>query len=375
MEVMSRESYYVFGVSGMKGKNERRARCLFILFYICLLVFIFGCKSESGQKSNEEQIGKAPFVIEKAIIEPLPLLEDEFAFESSFGWIDDDTIIYAAKKEEEYYLLSYNLSSKKKETLYQTNKMIAEASVSPNGKYVFLYTSEDDVEAHIHILTLDGNEKYTVSIPAREIAFAWNQFSETVIMINAFYEDWTFNNFILDFEAGSIEEIQLPQPFAQWYSKDEYIYIHWDEQEPQLAAPLLTLNIEANEVNETLQAVTMFESGKEVLFAAQVSQEEARLEYTFILEDQEIKRLSAGVNLGDSGGSIPEYDLQEENDSFFTFLIDEKSSSQLIMYNYVTGEQQIVLDHLASAPISVSPNGKWCLYGYSLENVIEISYL
>lgn len=354
----------------MKGRKEPKRKCI-ILFCMILIVFSFGCEKENGQKmSGEVMKDEEHFIISEAIIEPLPILEEDFLFESSHGWLDDDTIIFSAIKEEEYFLYSYNLSLKKKDVIYQTNNMIADASISPNGQYILLYTFEDDAEAFIHILNAEGEEQYAVEIPSREIAYSWNQHSEKKLIMNAFYEDWTFRTFILDFEEGKMEEIDLSQPFAHWYAENQFIYIQLDDEEPELTGALLVTNEKNAQSKVVLENVVMFKSGKEVLLAARSS--EQLLEYVFLDEGEEKNRLAVEWDRADAFGSIPESVLLEDLNAFYTFIPSERAY-QLIMYNYEKGDYQVILDDIEPAPISVSPNGKRYLYGYLLENLIEIS--
>ena len=356
----------------MKERKEPKTKCNIILFCICLIIFSYGCEKENGQKISGEEIeDEEEFVISKAIIEPLPILEEDLLFESSHGWLDDDTIIFSAKKEEEYYLYSYNLLLKKKEIIYKTNKMIAEASISANGEYILLYTFEDDVEAFIHILNAEGEEQYSVAIPSKEIAYSWNRNSETKLVMNAFYEDWTYSTFLLDFKEGQMEEIFLSQPFAKWYTEDEFIYIQLDEEEPELTGSLLVTNKNNDRLNVMLENVVTFENGKEILLAAQTSNDNC-LEYVFLSDGEEKNRLTVELDMEDSFGSIPEFELHEGLNAFYTFIPSEQDY-QFIMYNYEKGDYQVILEDIAAAPISVSPNGKRYLYGYSLENIIEIS--
>ena len=311
------------------------------------------------------------FIISEAIIEPLPILEEDFLFESSHGWLDNDTIIFSAAEEDEYYLYSYNLTLKKKDVIYQTNNMIAEASISPNGQYILIYTFEDDAEAFIHILNAEGEEQYAVEIPSREIAYSWNQNSENKLILNAFYEDWTFRTFILDFEEGQMEEINLSQPLANWHGENEFIYLQLDEEEPELTGALLITNEKNDQSKVVLENVVMFENGKEVLLAAQ-SLNEDLLEYVFLADGEEKNRLTVEWDVADTFGIVPESELHEDLNAFYTFIPSDRAY-QFIMYNYEKGEYQEIMNHIEPAPISVSPNGKRFLYGYSLENLIEIS--
>lgn len=356
----------------MKGRKEVKARNSIVLFCMCLLIFSLGCEKEKSQESSgEETADEETFKVSEAVIEPLPLLEEDFLFESSHGWLNDDTIIFSANKDNEYFLYSYNVSTEKKEVIYQTNKIIAEASISPNGHFILLYTFEDDDQAFIHILTAEGEEQYTMSVPSREIAYSWNPRTETKLVLNLFLEDWTYRTFILDFEKEAMEEIELSQPFAKWYTEDEFIYIQLDEEGPETAGTLITESVQGHSISAMLENVITFNSGENVLVAAQIVDEHL-LEYVFMIDGNEKNRYAVEWSMADMMGMNPEYALNEERHFFYTFILDGQVN-QLVMYNYETDEQQLIMEDLEMAPIAVSPNGKRILYGYSLENLIEVS--
>ena len=357
-------------MSGMEGRKE--AKSSIILFCLFLMIFSFGCEKEKvNNTSGEDSADKSTFKIKKAAIEPLPLLEEDYLFQSSHGWLDDNTIIFSASSESGYYLYTYDVLLKQKKVIYQTNKIIAEASVSPNGHYILLYTFDDDEQAFIHILTAKGEEQYTMSVPSREIAYSWDQNSETKLVLNTFYEDWTYRTYILDFKKEKLDEIELSQPFAKWYTEQEFVYIQLDEDGTELAGALIKENAQNNSKQTILENVLAFDSSKEVMFASRI-RDENLLEYVFLNEGEEINHFDVKWSLEEIIGVIPDYALNVQVPAFYTF-VPNGQRAQLIMYNYETDEQQVIMDDMEMAPIVVSPNGKKLLYGFSLENLIELS--
>lgn len=350
------------------------------LFFCFLFIFIAGCENEPGNTKEKKEVEQNE-QNSKALIKPLALTDDEYMFESSYGWIDDDTIIYAAQKDQTYYLFSYHIATQKKKKLYSTKEIIAEASVSPNKKYILLYSAGQSSKATIQILSTQGSELYSVSIPSSEVSFSWNPFSEEVVLINSFYEDWSYKSFIINFNKQTLEEVSLPKPFAQWNSKDELLYLQWDEESPQLTAPLERYELLTGKTTNLYKDVITFQADKKVLLTVhEYLGSKKALKYSFHdWKGNVLHSLKSPVIGSYSDWMIPSFYMNEKTNTFITFLPYESSvvdqyekGFQLISFNWKTGKRRIIKENMESAPISCSPNGKRCLYGNTLEKLIEI---
>lgn len=363
----------------MKDKKRKKTKdsTVLFLFFCCFFIFIGGCEDSQDKPIKENENETEKNVI--PTIEPLPLIEEEeYQFQSSFGWINDKTILYSAMKDEQYYLFSYDVSSEMKKELFTTNEMISEASVSFNKEYIFVYSSDNTSNANIRILSTKGEELFVESIPSMEISISWNPFDENTFLVDSFEEDWSFKTYIFHINENKVEKINVPQPFAQWYSKESLMYIDWDAAGlSQMAAPLMKYNIQTGEQELLFEDVIAFQKEEGVLLLIRENKEDTtQVEYDFYKNiNTKINAIQLSVTGSYSEWYALPYDFISGKQSILTFLQHEPTSDKenlLVSYNWKTGESTVVMEGLEPAPISCSPNGEYCLYGYTLENIIKM---
>lgn len=362
----------------MKDKKRKKTKdsTVLFLFFCCFFIFIGGCEDSQDKpiKENENETEKKVITT----IEPLPLIEEkEYQFQSSFGWIDDKTILYSAMKDEQYYLFAYDVSSEMKKELFSTNEMISEASVSFNKEYILVYSSDNTSNANIRIISTKGEELFVVSVPSMEISISWNPFDENTILVDSFEEDWSFKTYIIHIKDNKIEEINVPQPFAQWYSKESLLYINWDIELSQVAAPLMKYTIQTGEQELLFEDVMSFQKEEDVLLLIRENKEDiSKVKYEFYNNvNTKINDIQLSVTESYSDWYALPYNFVSGKQSILTFIQHEPAFNQenlLLSYDWKNGEHTIVMEGLEPAPISCSPNGEYCLYGYTLENIIKM---
>lgn len=343
-------------------------------------MLVTGCEDKPAKS---EVATKTEKKVENQVVtvSPLPFTEDDYKFESSFGWLNDDTIIYTVQEDQRYHVFSFHIPSQRKEKIYSTNEIISEASISPNKKYILIYSASESSKANIKIISSDGKELYSVSIPSAEIDYSWSQYSDDVLLIDSFYEDWTHTSYVANFSKGSLEEVKLSKPFAQWSSKDSVMYLEWDEESPQLSAPIMEYDLKTKDTKKIKNDVISFNKRKDVFLSIHEQKDNnSEIEYQFFdKKGKKLKSLRSPVIGSYSGWIIPAFDLTPLNKTITTFLpyesaiVDQYDQNfKLIRFNWETGKTQVLKEDVESAPISCSSNGKRCLYGNALENLIEI---
>ena len=355
-----------------KKRNKTKDSSILFLFFCCFFIFIGGCEDrvDEPRKENENEAEK------KAVptIEPLPLIEDhEYQFQNSLGWIDEETIVYIATKDAQSYLFSYHILSQTKKELFTTSEMILEASISFNKESILLYSSTYHSNTNIQILSITGDQLFQVSIPAREISIAWSPYDEDTLLIDSFQEDWSFQSYIFHIGDKRLEQIDLPQPFAQWYSKEELVYLDWSMDTIETVAPLMKYNIVNKRAELLFENVIAFQREKDFLFLIRDNvKESGQVEYDFYKNSYtKVNSTLFTVNSSFYEGFSSPYDLVLEKHSIFSFTLNNQQE-QLVSYNWETGKSTVVLEGLEVASISCSPGGKYCLYGNALEKIIRM---
>jgi hypothetical protein len=158
---------------------------------------------------------------------------------------------------------------------------------------------------------------------------------------------------------------------------NELLYLDWRTDSPSLSAPLKKYNVNSkvsNDVMEDVFQVDVF-SKHTLTISINPTEESPVGKYTFFDQDlQMISQLSLPQLSNFSGWVVPFYDYVK---AFFTFKPEYSSEFDtyaggfdLIKFSVDSNEEQVLIENLMNEPISCSPNGGMCLYGYSLENLL-----
>jgi hypothetical protein len=312
---------------------------------------------------------------------PIHIGEQE-EFYKSAGWLSDSEILYVSNKDENTSLLySYNLGTGKAELLYRSSQPITTAVPSPDKKKVLIHSAASG-EGLLTIIDLSGAELYSTSIQSYELTFEWNPFDENLIMVSAFTEEWDFSSYLLDLRNNKLDEIQLPEPFVRWISKDVLVYQDWDEEGMELTAPLKSLSLNESKTETLFEDIYQFDSIEPYLMTVKVNDKEDQGLglYSFIRDgDKPVASFSAPLLTSFSGWVVPFYDLMENGKSFIYLKANSQGDADLydggfnlMRYDLESQKEEMVFSELANEPLSCSPSGEMCLYGFQLEKVLNI---
>ncbi|MFS0780931.1 hypothetical protein [Bacillus sp. 1P06AnD] len=363
----------------MKERQETETwNKVFLFLFFCLLVTtLAGCEEKNNQESHEEPKQH------DVTVKPLPLSDENHTFENAYGWLSNDTILFSATKDDKQktVLMSYRFETKEKKELYSTKETIGGVSISPGKKYILVYMSNGGSnQVGIHILTKSGHEVYSFAIPANEISFSWNPFSEDMLLIDSFNEDWSFQSYISYIGLNRMEKVDLPKPFAQWQSPHSLLYLDWNDETPQLTTPLKSFDLLTASSKSLYKESIVFKANKDVLLTInQHKKDSMAIEYTIHdWEGKTISKMKAPAIGSYSDWIIQPFDLVDKSKLLITFvpyesaLMDQyKKRYQLVAFNWETGKKTVLKEKLDSAALSCSPQGNKCLYGNKLENSFE----
>ncbi|ESU30563.1 hypothetical protein G3A_21380 [Bacillus sp. 17376] len=316
-----------------------------------------------------------------AEIVPIEIGEQE-EFYKSAGWLSDSEILYITNKGESNSLLySYNLGTGKESLLYRSEQPIITAVPSPEKKKVMIHSAASE-EGILTVIDLSGKELHSTTIQSYELNFEWNPFDENLLVVSAFSEDWDFNSYLLDLRNNNLKEIKLPEPFVRWISEGELVYQEWDEDGISLKAPLRTFSLKENKAETLLEDVYQFDSQGQYLMTIKVNEEENRefgLYEFFRNADKSVGSIEAPLLTSFSGWVVPFYDLMENGKNFIYLQATEQGEADLYdggfdlrRYHLDTGNEEVIFTEMANEPLSCSPSGEVCLYGFQFDKVLNI---
>lgn len=335
-------------------------------------------KNESGNESDKPKKASNSFEKIKA---PFTISEGEFG--AIEGWLDDQTIVYLTNSDKVSILWTFNLYTGKNVKIYESDSPIVSVNISPSRERLLIHSSSTSEEGIITVIDKKGESLVTKSIISSEITFVWNPFNDDLVLVSSFNDQWDFQVSVLNIKTNELKHSTLTkQPFASWVTKDELIYLNWDNDDPAFFAPVIKQGI-SDATGEELEFSNIFQlySFKDVVLMISVDKDDKeKAVYTFL--SNRFKKLTSFTipQLTEfSDWLVPFCDFSQSKNQFLTFRplssgeVDTyKDGFQLVQYHLDSKEENVLLEGMENKPISLSPNGNLCLYGFQLENIIDL---
>ena len=348
-----------------------------LLYFFLLFGILVGCQSstDSVKEGSPQPIENRP----TQSLKPLPISEELFL--SVYGWFDSQTIIYSYVEQDLFYLATHNIFDGKKQILFTTNFPIIDVGIHQQKQQIFIHTSQNPNYATLYFISSEGDILYSTTVESNELVYEWNPYHSDKILLTTFYEDWTYDSFLLDLSQQSIHQIYGLQPFVQWISTDEILELDWDINTTQISAPLIKKSITNPNNGETLyENIYRFDVLGDYLLTIDISEIDSEIHYHFSSRRKKDQSTITIPSIAKNGEwLIPFYDLLPFNQTFVSFvpnkhtnIDDNQERFQLIRYDLTKNHSEIIGTHLENKPLSCSPDGFHCLYGYLIESIINM---
>jgi len=353
------------------------------LIMILLTFFLAACINQNPSKPKSPPKNEKKNHLHTASMKSwkLPLSISKGEFFKSVGWLAENQVLYITNFEQTSNVYLYHLVTGKNDLVYKSASPIVSVKISPSKKYILIQSSPSSYQGIIVIINLMGKELWKQSLPSYELEFEWNPYDESKIIVTKFNEDWSFKTFLIDLNKTKMTGISLPQPFLKWVDRETVAYLKWDEGTSSLFAPLMFKNIK-NQQEKTLNpAVFQFSAYPNLLMTIKANVHD-KTKSTYIFYDQKMKSFfsfSIPQLTNYSDWVVPYYDFIESKNQFLTFMPLESTESDsytegfdLVSYDIQKGTKKQILKGMNNQPLICSPQGNACLYGNSLEKIIDV---
>jgi hypothetical protein len=326
--------------------------------------------ADKGQGDQEEKFKVKPVTVEKGEIQSIN------------GWVGKNILAFTVAGQEGTKVITHNIKTGKQQTIYEGEDSIAAVTVSPSGKYLLIQSPQAGNESTITIIDHEGAQLAEETMELYELAVEWNPFDENSLLLSVFNEDWEFQVFRLQISEKKLEKIGLPEPFAQWISKNDLFFLDWSEKSPSLFAPMKKIGLLNGEAKTVLNDLIKAEALPEGIVALSVDQEqEGMSEYTFYDESfQPVSSFSMPHLTRYSDWLVPYYAYDQSAGKFYTFepLYSTEADAyaegfRLISYNPDEQTKDTIFEGMENEPLSCSPEGSWCLYGFYFEKLLNMA--
>jgi hypothetical protein len=369
----------------MDQKKKRTASKFIFLVSIFLIFFslLSACTNQQDAKPVPSKDNQKPNVSPTPTSEDwkLPITIPEGELYKIGGWISDNQVVYITNLEQSSNIYLYDLLKGESDLLYKSEEPIVTVQISPEQKYILIQSSPSTYEGTITIIDPSGTEIIRQSFESFELAFEWNPYNESELLVSSFNEDWSYQMHLLDIKDNIKTEINLPYPFNKWIGQEEVAFLNWDENTPSFFAPLLKKKLGSEEEKEVFPSVFHFTTFRNLLMAITVNEQDtSQATYSFYNKGFEsVFSFSVPHLEMFSGWLVPFYDYNEKKGQFITLKplktteVDSYFDRfELISYDLEKGSTKVILDGMNNEPVSFSPSGEQILYGTRFEKIINL---
>ncbi|WML30715.1 hypothetical protein RCG24_02025 [Neobacillus sp. OS1-32] len=311
----------------------------------------------------------------------LPIAIPEGEFDKIAGWLTDTQILYITNLQQSSNVYRYDLLSGKSELIFHSDHPIVSLQISPAKKYLLIHSSPSTYEGVVTIIDMNGTELLKKVLVSHELAYEWNPYDESKVLITEFAEDWTFKVLLMDLKNNETTKLSLSQPFIKWLSQTQLAYVNWDKEQPVLVAPLIRKDLKTGKETSLFKDLIQFSAFPHLLLTITVNdQQRSNAIYSFY--DREFKQLfsfSIPQLTRFSDWLVPYFDYNESSGSFIT--LQPKNSGEadtytggfdLVKYNLNKEEKQLIMGGLENEPVIFAPSGEALLYGNRFEKIIDL---
>lgn len=356
---------------------------IFLMVLLTSATCFSGCSQNLNETSNPEAkhgfsgIKRTP---DRTFLktEVIPIQSSGEEFYKAIGWLNEDMIVYIANKAESSTLYIYQLNSGSKTAIFKSELPIITAKINPAKKLVLIHGALND-KGTITVIDTAGEVRYSTKIESYELSFEWNPYNDDLLMVSAFTEEWDFKTFLMDVEEKTLKEYKLPEPFVRWVSKEELVYQDWQDQEMGLQAPLMAQSLKDQKTWEVLPAVYQFDSLGKYLLSIKIDEGDPGSAHYQVFSSgiTPVINFKVPILTSYSGWLVPFYDLLiEERDLLYLRPVQQGEADiyqdgfDLIRFNLDSKKEEQIITGLANEPLSCSPSGRMCLYGFQFEKLL-----
>ncbi|MBD1378879.1 YqgU-like beta propeller domain-containing protein [Metabacillus arenae] len=325
---------------------------------------------ESVEEENKETV-----LFQKREIVPIDISAG--IFHSVIDWYDEKTVLLIENQTNASAVYLYNVLTGKKELYLETEAPIVNMQVNKKQNQLLVHTSPSTNKAELAIIDLlSKDELYKGTFQSFELQYSWNIENANQLYVTSFNEDWTFQTYLIDTLTGKQQKNPVKVPFVQWVNHTTLSYLKWNEEEPQLTAPLFSYDLESKEEVLLGESMIDFAILEDVTLSIQVKDEKSNNGIiTFNEKGTQNKIASFDLKLlpDYSGWVLPEFEYDAENRDFYTFDVnDSQTSFNLVKFNLKDGTKEVIAESIEHGNLKLSPTREVLLFGPTLEKMIHL---
>lgn len=343
----------------IKNVGEEGGALKKIVVFMGVLLFVLaGCVKEVELVEEPEVIPKA---VEKEIQQ---LVVDPEVYHFTVGWLSGDEVLFVEKGDGHYAIKTFHIFTKEIQTIYEDEKIIADVLIHPSKERLLVHTTASSTLATVKIISLAGIVEREVVVESSELAIEWHDEDPDRVLLTAFYEDWSFDNFLYEGQSNELSLLSIDEPFPKWLGRDDFVFLRED-------GALVRYARETGK-QETLVAsdVLYVETFKDSLLIAEETADE-KVVYRLLNEAKNLSFVwETSFNREDFTLNRPQFDWLDES-RFVSLRPSADALYELVTYG--KEKETVLAADVMNTRLICSPAQDKCLTGYDLAEMMDLT--
>ncbi|MFC6464441.1 hypothetical protein ACFP65_05370 [Marinilactibacillus sp. GCM10026970] len=354
----------------MLRTNGRYMICFIPTLLITL--FLFGCSSLGTTETEETDEELETFV---------QIDQSKHTVQKIVGWLDDTDILVHLGDQEEQELIRLNIHTGEEQNIYTTNHHILTVEINTSLDKILIQEGSDSI-VELLTMTTEGEELRRIDLGySGYISVDWNAVDETLLFLSHYQYDqetsvesskvmiWNLEtNELVDFHIDAIE--------PSWYSAHLYLYVN--EADGYLYIGDTRSTERDQMINNKTIDYHLYQDTFISMEASDINDKEVHLmkDHPFLVNQGAltIPKVSRGeipikpfLSQSTRNGAVLGVIANEAIDLNLSL-----GDFNLCLLDFENNEYENLLELPDNAPIALSPNEQYVLYGWQFENIIEL---
>ncbi|MBB6454267.1 hypothetical protein HNQ94_002742 [Salirhabdus euzebyi] len=305
----------------------------------------------------------------------VPLEDSDFL--SIKSWYSDSQFLYVRSEAEKAEVMIFDVYTGDKRKFLETINPITQIVPSPTKEYFAIETKDNFEKSIVLIVDKQGDILFEKPKTSDYVEFSWSPYEESDIIITYYLPNFTTLMEVVNIVTDTTEVIDV-QPYVQWYDKNTVAHFKWSS-EPSLSAPIHLYNLETQETSQLVTNALVFTSNQDSFMYVQ--ERDTGLSFHFFKNDSENSHAQFEIpKLDTHAGYIwtPFFKWVQYSNEFYTFepkdggsVLGYEEGFSLISFDINTGTKREVVEVESLTQIDCTNDGKLCLVGYQLENLVS----
>lgn len=336
---------------------------------------------ESSLLSSNLQ-SKAGILLKQKIQQPQPVGASAYSFVMVNEWFDHETILYLTDENGASFIYKFHIFTGEEEIFFKIEEPIMR--LDANVDYSMFVIEVGTISGHkdLYFVNKHGETVYHYKNIGDEYELYWNPFKNFEVTIAILQEDFSMKLKLIDLRKKTVKDFEFDYYYIQWLKEQQFAYLKWDMYSPSYYAPLYTYNIKTLEEEKLADEIIAFFGFTHAFLTISVAEKDV-LKANYRFYDAKTKKFLSSLevpilNTYSQTWWIPSHDFV--NSTFYFLqpresgdLYDYQEGFTLAAFQVETGKIKELTSVDLNYPLKVSPDGKWALMGFRLENIIDLS--